>query len=132
MALADRRRARKGSESPADREMRSHLDAAMRELDKARGVCGRIALSREPEDQALVPSAQRNRASLDGIIAQILKGSSMKGSLARDTDLLPENVRAQMSREASLKRRANAASKQRVQATEAAVHNVIASLAAAK
>ncbi len=130
MALKDRQKARTAAQSPADRELLACLAAAKRELDKAKGICGRICRSPEEGEQEMAGRARQNRALLEGVIGQLERVTSLKSDLAADIDMLPEDVRAEMSREASLKRRAERDAKQRQQQTEAAVQNVLTSLGA--
>ncbi len=72
--------------------------------------------------------ARQNRALLESILAQLEKVTSLKSELMTDIDLLPEDVRAKMSREASLKRRAERDAKKRQQATQDAVQNILTGL----
>ena len=128
MALKDRQQARRAAKSPADRELLACLAAAKRELDKAKGICGRICRSPEEGEQEMAGRARQNRALLESILAQLEKVTSLKSELMTDIDLLPEDVRAKMSREASLKRRAERDAKKRQQATQDAVQNILTGL----
>lgn len=141
MALKDRREARDGARSLEDREMQSHLAEATRALEKALSVCGRVASARPPTDRTpeavraaaevrmRAASAKKNQTVLRQVLGQLQTVHDLKSSLTQDMDLLPEDVLSALSRERSLKRRAEAHAKKRVSATESAVQNVLNSLA---
>lgn len=130
MALKERQKARQAAKSPEDREFTACLEAAKRELDKAKGVCGRIARGSTEEEREMAGRARQNRVLLEGILQQLEKVASLKSALSIDIDMLPEDVQARMSREANLKRRVERESRKRTQATSRAVQNVLASLGA--
>jgi len=128
MALKDRRRAKAEQTNPVDREVQGHLQVALKEIDRAMAVYGRISRSARQEDQQVAGRARQNRAILEAAKAQLSRVTNLKAALEQDIDLLPETVREQLSREASLKRRAEDDAKRRQRQTEESVQNLLASL----
>lgn len=128
MAMQDRRKAREEATHPADREMQGHLQAALREIDRAMAVCGRITRSQDAADAPLAGRARQNRALLEVAKAQLGRVASLKSALEQDIDMLPEPMREELSREANLKRRVEREAQQRQRQTEVAVQSLLASL----
>ena len=142
MGYRARQSAREGVLSDEDRELKAHLGDARRSLEKALSVCRRVsslqyrtAHSNNPKEEKVAAEqriraarGKRNAERLLAVINNLQSIESLKSSLSQDVDLLPESVRAAMSRQA-LKDRVAKNAKKRITHTEQAVRNVLASLA---
>ena len=145
MSFRDRVRARQGVQADEDRVIQGFLDDARRSLENALSVCKRVQSARpdtrgaSATEEALAladhkvraATAQRNAAMLSAVLSQLSKVQNLKSRLAEDIDLLPEDVRAVMSRE-SLRNRVEQGSAMRAKAQEEAVANVLSSLSVGK
>jgi hypothetical protein len=140
MAIRDRREARLGALTSEDRELKSHLNDAKRALERALSVCSKVkdvrpmANPTTPEEirqaaevQAQAGNARQNFAQITSLLGQLDQVGDFKSKLAQDMDLLPEDIRASMSREA-LKDRIRKSADKRKRATEDAVSSLLASL----
>lgn len=130
--------------SDADRELRSHLNDAKRALEKALRVCREVSSIRPDlhastpegvryaaEVQAQAKQAQQNHTQVRQALVQLERIGEFKSRISQDVDLMPEDVRASLSRE-SLRERVKEVSGIQKQATEQAVSNLLASLAGSR